>query len=153
MSLFISSHLLGEVQLMCDRVAIINKGKTVAVGKVEELMGRMRPTVRWTVEPLGAARELLAAHGFPIVAVEQADPAAARTDVDIAADPAAARAGGAVASGDRVKGVVVAEMAADRVPEGARRLMEAGIRIYAIEPESPSLESLYLRLTEGEVID
>ncbi|MBL2346949.1 ATP-binding cassette domain-containing protein, partial [Klebsiella pneumoniae] len=33
MSVFISSHLLSEVQMICDRVAIIHKGKMITVAK------------------------------------------------------------------------------------------------------------------------
>ncbi|HYP22479.1 MAG TPA: ABC transporter ATP-binding protein [Actinomycetota bacterium] len=34
----VSSHILSEVQLMCDRVAILSRGRCVAVGDVEELL-------------------------------------------------------------------------------------------------------------------
>ncbi len=37
-TVFISSHLLHEVQAICGRVAIINKGKLVAEGLVEQLL-------------------------------------------------------------------------------------------------------------------
>ncbi len=37
-TVFISSHLLHEVQAICGRVAIINEGKLVAEGLVEELL-------------------------------------------------------------------------------------------------------------------
>ena len=36
-TIFLSSHALGEVSNLCDRVAIINHGKLVAEGTVEEL--------------------------------------------------------------------------------------------------------------------
>ncbi len=39
-TVFISSHLLHEVQAICGRVAIINEGKLVAEGLVEELIRR-----------------------------------------------------------------------------------------------------------------
>ncbi|GAA3318495.1 hypothetical protein GCM10020331_021530 [Ectobacillus funiculus] len=39
MSVFISSHLLSEVQMMCDRVAIINHGKKmITVATIEDLV-------------------------------------------------------------------------------------------------------------------
>jgi len=38
MAVFISSHLLGEVQQMCDRVAIISQGKVKRVSNIQELM-------------------------------------------------------------------------------------------------------------------
>ena len=37
MSVFVSSHLLAEVQLMCDRVAIIHRGELMREGPVAEL--------------------------------------------------------------------------------------------------------------------
>jgi ABC-type multidrug transport system ATPase subunit len=39
-TIFISSHLLNEVQAICSRVAIINEGKLVAEGLVEQLLKR-----------------------------------------------------------------------------------------------------------------
>lgn len=38
-SVFFSSHILEVVEKLCDRIAIIEKGKIVAVGTVEELKG------------------------------------------------------------------------------------------------------------------
>jgi len=38
MSVFVSSHLLAEVQLMCDRVAIIHRGRVLKEGPVHELL-------------------------------------------------------------------------------------------------------------------
>jgi ABC-2 type transport system ATP-binding protein len=37
-TVFLSSHLLSEVELVCDRVAILNQGRLVAVGKTSELL-------------------------------------------------------------------------------------------------------------------
>ncbi|MFY9234752.1 MAG: ABC transporter ATP-binding protein [Fimbriimonadaceae bacterium] len=47
-TVFISSHELSEVELICDRVAIINKGRLAAQGKLSELLkgGRMEVTVK-----------------------------------------------------------------------------------------------------------
>ena len=36
-TVFINSHLLGEVELVCDRVAILNAGKVVRQGTIDEL--------------------------------------------------------------------------------------------------------------------
>jgi ABC-2 type transport system ATP-binding protein len=36
-SVLLNSHLLGEVELVCDRVAIIDKGRVVAAGRPHEL--------------------------------------------------------------------------------------------------------------------
>src|SRR5438552_8949539 len=42
MSVFVSSHLLGEVELMCDRVAIIHHGRILKEGPVHELISNRR---------------------------------------------------------------------------------------------------------------
>jgi len=42
MAVFISSHLLGEVELMCDRVAIIHKGQLLRAGSVSDLISSRR---------------------------------------------------------------------------------------------------------------
>jgi ABC-2 type transport system ATP-binding protein len=42
MAVFVSSHLLGEVELMCDRVAIIHKGRILKEGDVHELISSRR---------------------------------------------------------------------------------------------------------------
>jgi ABC-2 type transport system ATP-binding protein len=42
MSVFVSSHLLAEIELMCDRVAIIHKGKILKEGDVRELISSRR---------------------------------------------------------------------------------------------------------------
>ncbi|MCB2205504.1 ABC transporter ATP-binding protein [bacterium] len=36
-TVFLNSHLLSEVEMICDRVAILNKGKLVRLGTVQEL--------------------------------------------------------------------------------------------------------------------
>jgi ABC-2 type transport system ATP-binding protein len=57
-SVFISSHILSEVQLLCDRVAIIHQGRVVKTGSVEELIGG-QTRVEWKMEPLEQGIALL----------------------------------------------------------------------------------------------
>jgi ABC-2 type transport system ATP-binding protein len=47
-TVLISSHLLGEVELMCTRIGVIKKGKIVAEGTIDELRGAATLTVRGT---------------------------------------------------------------------------------------------------------
>jgi len=49
-TVLISSHLLGEVELMCSRVGVIRKGKIVAEGTVDQLRGAATLLVRGTPE-------------------------------------------------------------------------------------------------------
>jgi ABC-2 type transport system ATP-binding protein len=54
-AVLLSSHLLGEVQQVCDRVGVIARGALIAEGAVAELRGRGSLLVR--AEPLSAARQ------------------------------------------------------------------------------------------------
>jgi ABC-2 type transport system ATP-binding protein len=39
LAVFVSSHLLGEVEKVCDRIAIVHRGRVLAEGSVAELTG------------------------------------------------------------------------------------------------------------------
>jgi ABC-2 type transport system ATP-binding protein len=58
LSVFVSSHLLSEIQIMCDRVAIISKGTMQRVDTVANLLTE-RERLVWRVHPLEKAREVL----------------------------------------------------------------------------------------------
>lgn len=58
LSVFVSSHLLSEIQLMCDRVAILSKGQVVRVDTVRTLLsGQER--LRWRLSPVQTGLEVL----------------------------------------------------------------------------------------------
>ncbi len=60
-TIFLSSHLLGEVEQVCDRVAIINLGEIVREGMVSELLeGKSR--LRVEASPLDRAAAVLGEH-------------------------------------------------------------------------------------------
>jgi ABC-2 type transport system ATP-binding protein len=64
-TVFVSSHLLGEVQQMCDQVAILARGRLVTAGTVGDVLARDRTSrlvVR--VEPVDAALETLRSAGM-----------------------------------------------------------------------------------------
>lgn len=44
-SVLLSSHLLNEVQQVCDRIAVINKGSLVTQGRVDALLKDQKPAV------------------------------------------------------------------------------------------------------------
>jgi ABC-2 type transport system ATP-binding protein len=50
-AVLLNSHLLGEVERLCDRVAIVNKGSVVAAGSLADLLGEQ--AVRLRVTALG----------------------------------------------------------------------------------------------------
>jgi ABC-type multidrug transport system ATPase subunit len=80
----LSSHLMGEVEQVCDRVGVIRDGALVAEGTVEELRGRAGLRVR--AEPLSAAARVIG----EVPGVE----AVTRVDgvLDVMVDPAQAAA-------------------------------------------------------------
>ena len=51
-TVFLNSHLLNEVEQTCDRVAILDKGRVIAVGTLDELLGGS--SVRLRVTGVGA---------------------------------------------------------------------------------------------------
>ena len=58
LTIMLSSHLLFEVERICNRVAIINEGRLLYQGAIENLVSRER-LIKITVEPLEEACRLL----------------------------------------------------------------------------------------------
>jgi ABC-2 type transport system ATP-binding protein len=75
-AVLLNSHLLSEVEMVCDRVAIVDRGRVVRSGRLDELVD-------------GRALELLAGFG-DVVAVEEETVVLAAEGVDPAPELAAA---------------------------------------------------------------
>jgi ABC-2 type transport system ATP-binding protein len=122
-AVFVSSHLLAEVEQMCDRVAIIHRGRTLASGPVRELLER-------------------SASGRLVFRVRPAEKAAAALAA-IAGDGSAER------EGDET---VTVALSRERVPEALEALRIAGVSVYGVEPRASSLEEVFLEVTGGETV-
>ena len=84
MTVFLNSHLLSEVEMVCDRVAIVDRGRVVGSGRLEDLLGGL-PELRVTVDRVDAPLlELVAAFG-QIVDVGQDTLVLSVADVSVAA--------------------------------------------------------------------
>ncbi|MBI3942503.1 MAG: ABC transporter ATP-binding protein [Chloroflexi bacterium] len=55
-TVFLNSHLLSEVEQVCDRVAIVNRGRVIAIGPMAEILG-VTNSVRMRITGLNAAAE------------------------------------------------------------------------------------------------
>jgi ABC-2 type transport system ATP-binding protein len=122
-AVFVSSHLLSEVEQTCDRVAIIHRGRTLATGPVRELVDRVASDrLRFDARPARLAAEVLAAFG-----------------------PAETEAG-------EGEGAVHAKISKERVPDALRALTAAGVDVFAVERSLASLEEVFLEVTGGETV-
>lgn len=57
-TLIISSHILQEVQAVCDRIVIINKGKIVADGSTEELQSQSREKTSFHIDLIAKENQI-----------------------------------------------------------------------------------------------
>ena len=122
-SVFVSSHLLAEVEQTCDRVMIIHRGQMLAAAPVSELRGRENGgALRFTVRPAERALEILALFSAA-GRLEQEGP-----ETIVAAIPKA------------------------RVPAAVAALADAGLEVFAVERQASSLEEAFLEVTGGETV-
>ncbi len=121
-TVFFSSHILSQVEAVCDRVGILRKGEVVAVDTVEGLReaADTDATLRVTVDGAldGALDDLRALEGVSSVRQDG-------TDVVVNVD-----------DGDKTRVLHVLE--------------DAGVEVLDFETEETSLEELFLSYTEVE---
>jgi ABC-2 type transport system ATP-binding protein len=122
LAIFVSSHLLAEVRLMCDRVAIIHRGRILAVEAIDELLRRGTGRVRFRVRPQGLAAEVLGRRR------SSAPP-------DLLDE-----------------GWIAASVEPGDVPQVLQTLVDSGVDVFAVEPEMRTLEDLFLEMTGGETV-
>jgi len=58
-TVFLSSHLLHEIEQVATRMAVINRGKLIVQGDVKEFLGSLEDAVLLRVTPLESAADLL----------------------------------------------------------------------------------------------
>lgn len=134
LSLFVSSHLLSEIQQMCDRVAIISHGEILTVGEVSALIDEDTTMVVWKVVPQELALQVFESQQEMEVQDRNDSRDAEGTE------------------SESLVSEITTRLNPDHIPELTRRLVESGVQIYGIEIKHPTLEDLFLKLTEGEHI-
>jgi ABC-2 type transport system ATP-binding protein len=65
-TVFVSSHLLGEIEQTCDAVAILRHGRCIASGRVADVIGRADAGLVVQVGDLRAAARVLVADGLAV---------------------------------------------------------------------------------------
>ena len=122
-AVFVSSHLLSEVEQMCDRVAIIHRGRTLAQGSVQELLDRSPAArTRFLARPVEKAAAVLSA-------LQSASDVRAEGD-------------------DTVSAAVPREA----VPAAIAALVGGGVELSGVERASSTLEEVFLEVTGGETV-
>lgn len=119
-TVFLNSHLLSEVEQVCDRVAFVKQGRVLRQGSMRELMGGVipvdlrldaaSPNLLGTLSRLGEVRHVREAHGL--------------TEIELWLDRE------------------------DTLPAVARAILDGGAQLYALTPRRPDLETMFLDLIE-----
>lgn len=124
-TVFLCTHNLTEAQKLCDRVAVLQRGRLLALGTPTELGRRFahrRPVeVEVDLQSVPAALDTL--RGMPRI-------------TDVTAEDGLVRFSGA----DQ-----------EAIPELVAALAGRGVRIYRVTPEEPSLEDVYFALHGDEM--
>jgi len=132
-TVILSSHILPEVEAVCSRVLIINRGKIVGQGKPDELragVGASRATITAEVrDPDGrAAAALAAVEGVREVGEPAADPAG--------------------------EGLSTYTIEADPEPAVRERIFDAavaaGFKLLGLGSRTVSLEDIFVEITTSE---
>ena len=119
-TVMLSSHLLDEVERTCDAVAIVDQGKVIRQGPIEELTGGADVAVEVQCsDPPAAARAL----GQPAIASRM------------------------TVTEDGLTVMLAAGPAREQTAEIIRRLVGAGISVYGLRQTHTTLEDWFLSVT------
>ena len=132
-TVLLSTHILSEVEATCERAIVIDRGRLVAEGSLEELRARQHSSslsVR-VRDPLARAEAAISAiSGLSLRSVESDEAGAGRRTLHVVSSEASD-----------------AEAAIEAL---VRALTDAGIGIHALIPEQASLEQVFSALTAHE---
>jgi ABC-2 type transport system ATP-binding protein len=143
-TVFLNSHFLSEVEVTCDRVAIVKRGRVVRIGTLDELTGQ---AVAVEIRAAGVTEELVAGLArWGQVGKGQT----AKGKSQIAADESPIPNIQYLIPDDTVFCLTLTVESEDVLPAVADWLVQGGARLYALAPQRLSLEELFLRvMAEG----
>ena len=116
-TVFLSSHLLGEVEKTCQYAAVVDRGRMIAQGPISELLHDDRIELDIDCDDARAALDLL--DGHPAVTAAEETPGGLRVTVTAIEVAASINA----------------------------RLVRAGLSVFRLEPVRESLEQRFLEMT------
>ena len=123
-TVILATHNLTEAQRLCDRVAIMNKGRILALGSLDELARKLWPVTWVDIKlykmPSNNVSELLETNRGVIQVTVENDALSVQVEKE------------------------------DVIPEVVRLLIEHGEAIHKVNPRNYTLEDIYFALQEGE---
>ncbi|MBU3128925.1 ABC transporter ATP-binding protein [Clostridium tagluense] len=121
-AVIVSSHLLSEMELMCDRVGILQNGKLVRIQDMKEMLeDEVDSVIALTVTPIEKAKTYLESLS------SKYKPKINDKEIEIKEN-------------------------IEKVPELVEKLVSQGIKIYGVHKVQQSLESKFLEMTGGNEI-
>ncbi|MFJ9841875.1 ABC transporter ATP-binding protein [Kitasatospora sp. NPDC101155] len=123
-TVFLSSHLLDEIEQVCTHAAVMSRGRLVVQGTVAELAARAQGRLVVRTPDVAQAAKVLAAH----------------------------QVGSLVPGEGRVDGELDAQGGDEVLPELCAALVEAGVRVHGFGLERGTLEDAFVAMT-GEGFD
>jgi ABC-2 type transport system ATP-binding protein len=122
-TVFLCTHNLHEAQQLCDRVAMLNQGRILAMGTIHELTDRIWQAISVDVEFLQPQPQgvIVLLKGLDGVVIESADPLHLHLKVQ----------------------------QRDRIPAVIQAIVRAGGEILRVNPREYTLEEIYFAIQKG----
>lgn len=121
-TVFMSTHILSDIEALCDEVAILRKGKLAATGKLDELLLESGQTQQFEITAKGTTAEAIAG---ALSKVSQAEVSAKGT------------------------GVTITLSDENEIEKVLSEMKKAGGKLVSIQPVKQSLEDLFVEKTES----
>ncbi len=119
-AVMVSSHILSEIQMMCDRVAIVNKGKLLDIKSVEDFRKLSSDAT---------------AHHIVVSSGEKAAKVLSARFADIIVG--------------RAEDCIDIRVSRENIPAVVRLLVESDLDIFSVTQSEGSLEETYIQITGG----
>lgn len=135
-TIILSTHILPEVSMTCNRVAIINRGKVVATNTIENLMAQLAGGSGYEIDVEGDIEHVQQLIGI-LPGVRLVEPIVQASDLP---------------ENNRCQIRVISEPGAEPGRDISAVLVGAGLVLYEMRRTKASLEDVFLELTTEEKI-